>query len=298
MTTPAEKRRRLREGLASGRLQRLPGAFSPLVAKAAADHGFDGVYVSGAALAADLGLPDIGLTTLTEVATRGGQIARATDLPTLIDADTGFGEVGNVARTIRSLEDAGLAGCHLEDQVNPKRCGHLDGKAVVPADEMVRRVAAAVKARTDPDFVVCARTDARAIEGLDAAIDRAKAYVDAGADLVFPEALRDEAEFAAFRKAIDVPLLANMTEFGTSPNLTAAQLEDLGYNLVIWPVSSLRAAMGAVDELFATLKTEGTQASLVERMQTRARLYDLVDYASYNEFDQELFNFEIPGRES
>lgn len=298
MTTPAEKRRRLREGLASGRLQRLPGAFSPLVAKAAADHGFDGVYVSGAALAADLGLPDIGLTTLTEVATRGGQIARATDLPTLIDADTGFGEVGNVARTIRSLEDAGLAGCHLEDQVNPKRCGHLDGKAVVAADEMVRRVAAAVKARTDPDFVVCARTDARAIEGLDAAIDRAKAYVDAGADLVFPEALRDEAEFAAFRKAIDVPLLANMTEFGTSPNLTAARLEDLGYNLVIWPVSSLRAAMGAVDELFATLKTEGTQASLVERMQTRARLYDLVDYASYNEFDQELFNFEVPGRES
>ncbi|PRY60589.1 methylisocitrate lyase [Glycomyces artemisiae] len=298
MPTPSEKRRRLREGLASGRLQRLPGAFSPLVAKAAADHGFDGVYVSGAALAADLGLPDIGLTTLTEVATRGGQIARATDLPTLIDADTGFGEVGNVARTIRSLEDAGLAGCHLEDQVNPKRCGHLDGKAVVPADEMVRRVAAAVKARTDPDFVVCARTDARAIEGLDAAIDRAKAYVDAGADLVFPEALRDEAEFAAFRKAIDVPLLANMTEFGTSPNLTAAQLEDLGYNLVIWPVSSLRAAMGAVDELFATLKTEGTQASLVERMQTRARLYDLVDYASYNEFDQELFNFEVPGRES
>ncbi|MFB9658767.1 methylisocitrate lyase [Glycomyces mayteni] len=297
MPTPSEKRRRLREGLASGRLQRLPGAFSPLAAKAVADHGFDGVYVSGAALAADLGLPDIGLTTLTEVAARGGQIARATDLPTLIDADTGFGEVSNAARTIRSLEDAGLAGCHIEDQVNPKRCGHLDGKAVVPAEEMVRRVAAAVKARTDPDFVVCARTDARAIEGLDAAIDRAKAYVDAGADMVFPEAMRDESEFAAFRAAIDVPLLANMTEFGTSPNLTAAQLEDLGYNLVIWPVSSLRAAMGAVDELFAALSAEGTQASVVGRMQTRARLYDLVDYASYNEFDQALFDFEIPGRD-
>jgi methylisocitrate lyase len=295
MTTPTEKRRRLREGLASGRLQRLPGAFSPLAAKAVADHGFDGVYVSGAALAADLALPDIGLTTLTEVAGRGGQIARATDLPTLIDADTGFGEVSNVARTIRSFEDAGLAGCHLEDQVNPKRCGHLDGKQVVPAREMVRRVAAAVKARTDPDFVVCARTDARAVEGLDAAIDRAKAYVDAGADMVFPEAMRDEAEFEAFRNAVDVPLLANMTEFGSSPNLTARQLEDLGYNLVIWPVSSLRAAMGAVDELFSTLKSEGTQVSLVDRMQTRARLYDLVDYASYNEFDQELFNFVIPG---
>jgi len=294
--TPSEKRRRLREGLASGRLQRLPGAFSPLAAKAVADHGFDGVYVSGAALAADLGLPDIGLTTLTEVAGRGGQIARATDLPTLIDADTGFGEVVNAARAIGALEDAGLAGCHLEDQVNPKRCGHLEGKALVPAAEMARRVAAAVQARTDPDFVVCARTDARAVEGLEAAIDRAKAYVDSGADMVFPEALRTEAEFAAFRAAVEVPLLANMTEFGASPNLTARRLESLGYNLVIWPVSSLRAAMGAVDELFAALRTEGTQASVVNRMQTRARLYDLVDYASYADFDQELFDFEIPGR--
>lgn len=297
-TTPAQKRRRLREGLASGRLQRLPGAFSPLAARAVADHGFDGVYVSGAALAADLALPDIGLTTLTEVAGRGGQIARATDLPTLIDADTGFGEVSNVARSIGAFEDAGLAGCHLEDQVNPKRCGHLDGKAVVPAAEMARRVAAAVRARTDPDFIVCARTDARAVEGLDAAIDRAKTYVDAGADMVFPEALRTEAEFAAFREALDVPLLANMTEFGTSPNLSARRLEDLGYNLVIWPVSSLRAAMGAVDELLSTLRDEGTQAALVARMQTRARLYDLVDYASYAAFDQELFDFDIPGREA
>ncbi len=296
--TPAQKRRRLREGLASGRLQRLPGAFSPLAARAVADHGFDGVYVSGAALAADLALPDIGLTTLTEVAGRGGQIARATDLPTLIDADTGFGEVSNVARSIGAFEDAGLAGCHLEDQVNPKRCGHLDGKAVVPAAEMARRVAAAVRARTDPDFIVCARTDARAVEGLDAAIDRAKTYVDAGADMVFPEALRTEAEFAAFREALDVPLLANMTEFGTSPNLSARRLEDLGYNLVIWPVSSLRAAMGAVDELLSTLRDEGTQAALVARMQTRARLYDLVDYASYAAFDQELFDFDIPGREA
>lgn len=296
--TPAQKRRRLREGLASGRLQRLPGAFSPLAARAVADHGFDGVYVSGAALAADLALPDIGLTTLTEVAGRGGQIARATDLPTLIDADTGFGEVSNVARSIGAFEDAGIAGCHLEDQVNPKRCGHLDGKAVVPAAEMARRVAAAVRARTDPDFIVCARTDARAVEGLDAAIDRAKTYVDAGADMVFPEALRTEAEFAAFREALDVPLLANMTEFGTSPNLSARRLEDLGYNLVIWPVSSLRAAMGAVDELLSTLRDEGTQAALVARMQTRARLYDLVDYASYAAFDQELFDFDIPGREA
>ncbi|SDC98526.1 methylisocitrate lyase [Glycomyces harbinensis] len=296
--SPSRKRRRLREGLASGRLQRLPGAFSPLAARAVADHGFDGVYVSGAALAADLALPDIGLTTLTEVAGRGGQIARATDLPTLIDADTGFGEVSNVARSIAAFEDAGLAGLHLEDQVNPKRCGHLDGKQVVPAAEMVRRVQAAVRARTDPDFVVCARTDARAVEGLDAAIDRAKAYVDAGADMVFPEAMRDEAEFAAFRAAVDVPLLANMTEFGASPLLTVDQLQDLGYNAVIWPVSSLRAAMGAVEALLGTLHEQGTQASVVDRMQTRARLYELVDYASYAEFDRALYDFEIPGRDA
>ncbi|MDN3241751.1 methylisocitrate lyase [Glycomyces tritici] len=296
--SPSQKRKALRAGLASGRLQRLPGAFSPLVARAVADRGFEGVYVSGAALAADLALPDIGLTTLTEVAGRGGQIARATDLPTLIDADTGFGEAANVARTIAAFEDAGLAGCHLEDQVNPKRCGHLDGKEVVSAAAMLQRVRAAVQARTDPDFVICARTDARAVEGLDAAIDRAKAYVDAGADMVFPEALRTEAEFAAFREAVDVPLLANMTEFGTSPGLTARRLEDLGYNLVIWPVSSLRAAMGAVEDLFDTLETEGTQASHVDRMQTRARLYELVDYASYRAFDQQLFDFKIPGRDA
>jgi methylisocitrate lyase len=296
--SPNQKRKALRAGLASGRLQRLPGAFSPLVARAVDAHGFEGVYVSGAALAADLALPDIGLTTLTEVAGRGGQIARATDLPTLIDADTGFGEAANVARTIAALEDAGLAGCHLEDQVNPKRCGHLDGKEVVPTPVMLQRVRAAVEARTDPDFLICARTDARAIEGLDAAIDRAKAYVDAGADMVFPEALRTEAEFAAFRDAVDVPLLANMTEFGTSPALTARRLEDLGYNLVIWPVSSLRAAMGAVEDLFDTLDTEGTQASHVDRMQTRARLYELVDYASYSAFDEQLFDFKIPGRDA
>jgi methylisocitrate lyase len=296
--SPSQKRRRLREGLASGRIQRLPGAFSPLAARAVADRGFEGVYVSGAALAADLALPDIGLTTLTEVAGRGGQIARATDLPTLIDADTGFGEVSNVARSVGAFEDAGLAGLHLEDQVNPKRCGHLDGKSVVPAGEMVRRVRAAARARTDPDLVICARTDARAVEGLEAAIDRAKTYVDAGADMVFPEALRDEAEFAAFREAVDVPLLANMTEFGASPLLTVERLQDLGYNAVIWPVSSLRAAMGAVETLLATLDEQGTQASLVDRMQTRARLYELVDYASYAAFDDELYDFEIPGRDA
>ncbi|HSA41969.1 MAG TPA: isocitrate lyase/phosphoenolpyruvate mutase family protein, partial [Mycobacterium sp.] len=188
-SAPSDKRRRFRAGLESGKLQRFPGAFSPLVAKLVAELGFDGVYVSGAVLSADLGLPDIGLTTLTEVTARGAQIAAATDLPTFIDADTGFGEPMSAARTITVLEDAGLAGAHLEDQVNPKRCGHLDGKAVVPVEEMLKRIRAAVAARRDPNFIICARTDAAGIEGIPAAIDRAKAYADAGADLIFTEAL-------------------------------------------------------------------------------------------------------------
>lgn len=294
-TNPSQKRAALRRGLASGHLLRFPGAFSPLVARAIADHGFDGVYVSGAALSADLGLPDIGLTTLDEVASRGEAIARATDLPTLVDADTGFGEPVNVARAIAKLEQSGLAGCHLEDQVNPKRCGHLDHKELVGRTDMVQRIRAALAGRDDPDFVLCARTDARSVEGVEAAIDRAKAYVDAGADMVFPEALETPSEFEAFRKAIDVPLLANMTEFGKSPLLDVATLESLGFNLVIWPVSSLRVAMGAVEDLLSTLSGAGSQETMVERMQTRARLYELVEYESYRTLDDDIFNFEVPG---
>jgi methylisocitrate lyase len=291
----SQKRRRLRADLASGRLLRFPGAFSPLVARAVADHGFDGVYVSGAALSADLALPDIGLTTASEVAERGGQIAKATDLPSLLDGDTGFGEPANVARTVTAFEDAGISALHLEDQVNPKRCGHLDHKTVVPRDEMLRRVRAAVLARQDPDLVICARTDARGVEGLNAAIERAKAYVDAGADMIFPEALESEAEFAAFRAALDVPLLANMTEFGKSPLLETAALERLGFNVVIWPVTTLRVAMGAIEDALITLRERGTQAPMVERMQTRSRLYELLDYQAYNAFDQHLYNFTPPG---
>jgi len=290
---PATKRQRLREQLASGRLLRFPGAFSPLVAKLVADLGFEGVYVSGAALSADLALPDIGLTTLTEVAGRGQQIAAATGLPVMIDADTGFGEPLNVARTIRTLEDAGLAGCHIEDQVNPKRCGHLDNKQVVERDEMVRRVRAAVAARRDPGFVICARTDARGVESLDAAIERAKAYVDAGADMIFPEALADEREFAAFRAAIDVPLLANMTEFGKSPLLDTQTLTNLGFNIVIYPVTTLRLAMGAIESGLRTIAEQGGQESLIERMQTRARLYELLGYENYTAFDSDVFNFDL-----
>jgi methylisocitrate lyase len=292
-TTAEQRRATLREQLSSGRLLRFPGAISPLTAVLIEELGFDGCYVSGAALSADLALPDIGLTTLDEVAGRSGQIAAATGLPTIVDADTGFGEPMNVARTIQALEARGLAGCHLEDQVNPKRCGHLDGKTVVPTDEMVRRVRAAVTAKHDANFVVCARTDARAMEGLDAAIERARAYVDAGVDLVFPEALADEAEFAAFRAAIDVPLLANMTEFGKSPLLSAATLESLGFNLVIYPVTLLRLAMGAIEDGLRTLLADGTQESLVPAMQTRKRLYELLHYDDYAAYDAEIVNFTI-----
>ncbi len=291
---PAAKRAAFRAALASGRLLRMPGAFSPLVAMAVEDAGFDGVYVSGAALSADLGLPDVGLTTLSEVAGRGAQIARATALPALIDADTGFGEPLNVARTVQALEDAGLAGCHLEDQVNPKRCGHLDGKSLVGEDEMVRRLRAAVDARRDPDFVICARTDARGPEGLDAAIRRARRYVDAGADMVFPEALADEREFAAARAALDVPLLANMPEFGKSRLLDAATLSSLGINVVIYPVTTLRLAMGAVEDGLRAIAAGGTQEPLVPRMQTRGRLYDLLGYADYRAFDAGVADFTLP----
>ncbi len=288
-----EKRKDFRAALKSGKLLRFPGAFSPLVAMAIQRHGFDGVYVSGAALAADLGLPDIGLTTLSEVAARGGAIARATDLPALIDADTGFGEALNVARTIQTLEDAGLCGCHLEDQVNPKRCGHLDNKSLVTTQAMVEKIRAAASARRDRNFVVMARTDARASEGLDGAMARAKAYVDAGADAIFPEALADEREFEKFRKAIKVPLLANMTEFGKTKLLTAKQLSDLGINIVIYPVTTLRLAMKAVEEGLAVLKKAGTQASLLKEMQTRAALYELLRYEDYAKFDKGVFNFEL-----
>jgi methylisocitrate lyase len=294
----AQKRAKFRAALESGQLQRFPGAFSPLVAKLVAELGFDGVYVSGAVLSADLGLPDIGLTTLTEVSSRGAQIAGVTDLPTLIDADTGFGEPMSAARTITVLEDAGLAGCHLEDQENPKRCGHLDGKAVVPTSEMVKRLRAAVSARRDPNFIICARTDAAGIEGIPAAIDRAKAYADAGADLIFTEALHTPADFEQFRAAVDTPLLANMTEFGKSELLSAKQLSDIGYNVVIYPVTTLRLAMHAVEVGLREIADTGTQSGLIDQMQPRSRLYELLRYSDYNQFDSDIYNFALEGTKS
>jgi methylisocitrate lyase len=291
--SPAQKRAAFRAGLTSGKLLRFPGAFNPLSAMLITRHGFDGVYVSGAVISADLGLPDIGLTTLSEVAGRAGQIARVTELPALVDADTGFGEPMNAARTVQILEDAGVAGLHIEDQVNPKRCGHLDGKDVVDRETAVRRIKAAVAARRDPGFVIAARTDAAAINGIGDAIDRAKAYADAGADLIFPEALGDEAGFERFRAAIDIPILANMTEFGKTRLLDAATLANLGVNVVIYPVTLLRLAMGAADAGLAEIAARGTQEGLLGQMQHRRDLYELLDYEGYNTFDSSVFNFEL-----
>lgn len=289
----AEKRANFRSGLNSGRILRFPGAHAPLVSLEVERHGFDGIYISGAALSADLGLPDIGLTTLSEVSQRGRQIARVTSLPSLIDIDTGFGEPMNAARTVKELEELGISGCHLEDQENPKRCGHLDNKSLVSRDDMARKIMAASDAKTDPNFVLFARTDARASEGMDAAIDRAKAYVDAGADAIFPEAMEGEKEFEMFRKAIDVPMMANMTEFGKSPLLSAKQLENLGYNLVIYPATTLRLAMGAIQVGLAEIAETGTQSGLMKRLHTRKELYDLIRYEDYNNYDQSVFNFKV-----
>ncbi|WP_120520531.1 methylisocitrate lyase [Arthrobacter celericrescens] len=294
-TTPGQKRRRLRDMLASEEILQFPGAFNPLSARLIEEKGFPGVYISGAVLANDLGLPDIGLTTLTEVAQRAGQIARMTDLPCLVDADTGFGEPMNVARTVQELENAGLAGCHIEDQFNPKRCGHLDGKNVVDIDTAAKRIRAAADARRDPDFLIMARTDIRAVEGLEAAKERAQALVEAGADAIFPEAMATLEEFQAIRDAVEVPILANMTEFGKSELFTVEQLQDVGVNMVIYPVTLLRIAMGAAERTLETIKATGTQQAEVENMLTRARLYELVDYEAYNHFDTGVFNFQVPG---
>ncbi|MFF0147451.1 methylisocitrate lyase [Amycolatopsis sulphurea] len=291
--TAAEKRAAFRAALDSGELQRFPGAFNPLSAKLIERQGFEGVYISGAVLSADLGLPDIGLTTITEVAGRAQQIARVTSLPSLVDADTGFGEPMNAARTVQLLEDAGVAGMHLEDQVNPKRCGHLDGKDVVDRETAVRRIKAAVQARRDPNFIIAARTDAKAVHGMAEAVDRAKEFADAGADLLFPEAMADAADFARLRAAVDIPILANMTEFGKSELLDAKTLESAGVNLVIYPVTLLRLAMHATETGLRTLAEQGTQAPLLDRMQHRRELYELLDYADYTAFDENVFTFRL-----
>lgn len=293
--TPSQKRKAMRQALKPGAAAQFPGAFNPLSARLIESKGFDGVYISGAVLANELGLPDVGLTTLTEVAQRAGQIARMTDLPALVDADTGFGEPMNVARTVQELEHAGLAGCHIEDQFNPKRCGHLDGKNMVDLETATKRIRAAADARADEDFLVMARTDLRAVEGLDAAIDRAKALVDAGADAIFPEAMASLEEFEAVCRAVDVPVLANMTEFGKSELFTRQQLADAGIAMVIYPVTLLRAALGAAERVLEDIQANGSQNASVQDMMTRKDLYGLVDYEAYNQWDTGIFNFAVPG---
>ncbi len=291
--TAAEKRKHFKTAINSGKILQFPGAFNAVSAQLIQDHGFDGVYISGAVIAADLGLPDIGLTTATEVTNRAQQIARMTDLPTLADADTGFGEVLNLARTVQIFEDAGISAIHIEDQVNPKRCGHLDGKSVVGDEQAQQRIASAVKARRDPNFQIFARTDIRGVEGLDQAVARAKMLQAAGADAIFAEAMANLDEFAAIRKAVDIPILANMTEFGKSELFTASELEKIGVNIVIYPVSLLRLAMGAAERGLQTLKADGSLKSEVSNMQTRSRLYELLDYENYQEFDNSVFNFKL-----
>ena len=291
--TASNKRADFKDQLSDGRLHQFPGAFNPLCAQLIERKGFDGVYISGAVIAADLCLPDIGIATLSEFVTRGQQIARVTDLPAFIDIDTGFGEPMSAARSVRLMEEAGIAGCHIEDQVIPKRCGHLDGKEVVDTVEMVQRIRAASDAKMDDNFCLIARSDARAIEGLDRAIDRMKAYVDAGADMIFPEAMTSEKEFEAVRAELDVPILANMTEFGKSRLLNIKELENLGFNVVIYPVTTLRLAMGEVARGLDTLIKDGDQNAILDKMQHRKDLYDLLRYKDYGKFDQNLFNFGV-----
>jgi len=269
---------RLRDLIAKGAVM-MPGVPNAAIARQVEQAGFDAVYISGAGMAnATAGVPDIGLLSLTEVVHLAGYVAAAVRIPAIVDADTGFGGAPNVARTIQEMENAGLAGCHIEDQEFPKRCGHLAGKSLVPAEEMVGKIEAAVAARRDRDFIIIARTDARAVENFDSAVDRARQYVAAGADGIFPEALQTVEEFRDFARAIDRPLLANMTEFGKSPLLSFAQLSELGYRMVIFPMTAFRVAMKATAEFLATLKRSGTQTEWLDRMQTRKELYELLDY--------------------
>ena len=272
------KAARLRELIAKGAIT-MPGVPNAAMARQVEQVGFDAVYVSGAGMAnATAGVPDIGLLTLTEVAQLAGYIAKAVKIPAIVDADTGFGGSENVARTIHELERAGLAGCHIEDQEFPKRCGHLAGKSIIDLEEMVERIKAAVAARHDPDFMIVARTDARAVEDFDRTVDRAQNYLAAGADAIFPEALQSAAEFRDFANEIDLPLLANMTEFGKSPLLSFEELSDFGYRMVIFPMSAFRVAMKASEEFLRALKNSGAQSDWLEKMQTREELYEVLNY--------------------
>ncbi len=289
-----EKRLEFVKNLQSKKLLRFPGAFNPLCAKLIAEIGFDGVYISGGVMSNDLGLPDIGLTTLDQVSYRAKQISRVTDLPTIVDADTGF---KNCKKTIITFEEKGLAGCHIEDQIAEKRCGHLDNKELISKDEMVKKIQESVNARKDKNFLIIVRTDANTVEGIDKTLDRIKSYEDAGADMIFPEAMKDEKEFEKVRKVSKGFLLANMTEFGKSKLLNKSQLENLGYNLVIYPVTTQRLAMQNVELGLKSIFKDGHQNNIIDKMQTRKRLYELVEYEKYNTPDKKITDFSTEGHE-
>ena len=291
---PEEKREEFDKKLKSKKILRVPGAYNPLTAKVIEEIGYDAVYVSGGVMSNDLGYPDIGLTTLKDVSNRANQIARVTNLPTIVDIDTGF---KSCKETIETFEKFGITGVHIEDQVAQKRCGHLENKELVSEDEMIKKIKECVNSKKDKNFKVIARSDAKSVEGIDKMIDRCKSYVDAGAEIIFPEALHDEKEFEKVRKSLNCYLLANMTEFGKSKLLNYKELENIGYNIVIYPVTTQRLAMKNVEDGLRAIFADGHQNNIIDKMQTRKRLYDLVEYEKYNSLDEKIYNFSTKGHE-
>lgn len=266
-----------------------PGCYDAIGAKLAERAGAKVLYLSGAGVTNSMtAMPDIGLLSMDEMARQAAYVCAAVHIPVIADADTGYGETMNVIRTVREFERAGLAGLHIEDQVSPKRCGHLDGKQVIPVSDMCAKIHAAARARADEAFFIIARTDARGVNGIENSIERGKRYVGAGADCIFPEGLQSENEFEAFREAVPGPLLANMTEFGKTPPITAERFESIGYDIVIFPMTAFRVMLKAVGETYDVLLREGTQTQLIDKMRTRQELYDLIDYAAYSKIDAEL----------
>ena len=291
---PEEKRLDFNEKLKSKKILRIPGAYNPLTAKLIEEIGYDGVYVSGGVMSNDLGYPDIGLTTLKDVSYRSNQIARVTNLPTIVDIDTGF---KSCKKTIETFENFGITAVHIEDQIEQKRCGHLENKELITKEEMIKKIKECVNSKKDKNFKIVARSDAKSVEGIDKMIDRCKAYVDAGAEIIFPEALHNEKEFEMVRKSLNCYLLANMTEFGKSKLLNFKELENLGYNIVIYPVTTQRLAMKSVEDGLRDIFNNGHQNNIIDKMQTRKRLYDLVEYEKYNSLDKKIYNFSTDGHE-
>ena len=292
--TIIQKREDFEKKLSSKKILRFPGAYNPLTAKLIEEIGYDGIYVSGGVMSNDLGYPDIGLTTLKEVSYRANQIARVTNLPTIVDADTGF---KSCEETVNIFEKLGITGIHIEDQISQKRCGHLDNKELISKEDMIKKIKLSINSRKDKNFKIIARTDANSVEGLDKMIERAKAYQDAGADIIFPEALLDEKEFEKVRKNLNIYLLANMTEFGKTKLFSYKQLENFGYNIVIYPVTTQRLAMKSVEEGLIDIFERGHQNNIIDKMQTRKRLYELVEYEKYNSLDEKIYNFSTEGHD-